>query len=419
MTAQVSNLAQENLGSSENQSNPFPYFAALVAEAPVIFNERHRAWLVSGYEVVESALRNPSIGSDRISPYVSASAGGGEGDLDRMFEILSRWIVFLSPPDHTRLRGLVHKSFTPRRVAALEKRAAEIASELADAMAQKLAATGEVDVVADFCVPYPGQMIAEMFGVPVEDGIRLRRWAEVLGLFINGSPGNPERDRTVAHAMQEFEKYLRVQIEAYRAKPQDNILSGLVVASEDAESLTDTELIATCMLLLDAGYKTVQNALGNAVLTLMQHPAAWARLAAEPDLMPVAVEECLRFMGPGNLIIRRAREDVELAGHLLHADERVYLVPAAANRDPAKFVDPHEFVVDRFNNPHLTFGQGIHFCMGSALARMEMKVGLQVLLARLPRLEPVHSPAALSWHKALILHGVEGLPARVAGGESS
>jgi cytochrome P450 len=407
------NLEDADLASDENVADPFAFFADLVEQAPVVFNRTHRAWLISGFDQVESALHNPSIGSDRITPYVSTTDGGEGGPLSRMFEILSRWIVFLEPPDHTRLRALVQRSFTPRRVAALENRARDIASELADRIADLLERDGEVDLVAEFCVPFPGKMIAEMLGVPVEDGDMLREWAEVLGLFINGSRKNAERDGRVAQAMGELEKYLRGHIEAYRACPQDNIFSGLV-ADEDEQALTDIDLIATCMLLLDAGYKTVQNGLANSLMTLMAHPAVWTRLVDEPDILPLVVEECLRFMGPGNLIIRRASKDVDIDGHTIRAGERVYLVPAAANRDPAKFDHSQLFVGDRSPNRHITFGHGIHYCLGAALARMELKVGIGALIARLPRLELAVDSSTLQWHRVLILHGVEQLPVRIA-----
>lgn len=412
----TNNLEDDDLASDENVADPFAFFADLVEHAPVVFNRRHRAWLISSFDLVESALHNPSIGSDRITPYVSSTDGDAGGPLSRMFEILSRWIVFLEPPDHTRLRALVQRSFTPRRVAALEARAGDIAAELADRIADLLDRDGEVDLVAEFCVPYPGKMIAEMLGVPVEDGDKLRQWAEVLGLFINGSRKSAERDGRVAEAMGELEGYLRGHIDAYRVSPQDNIFSGLV-ADEDEQALTDIDLIATCMLLLDAGYKTVQNALANSLMTLMAHPATWTRLADQPDLIPRAVEECLRFMGPGNLIVRRASADVEIGGHTIRAEERVYLVPAAANRDPMKFDDPQRFEHDRSPNRHITFGHGIHYCLGAALARMEMKVGIGALIARLPRLELAVDPSMLTWHRVLILHGVERLPVRAAAGD--
>lgn len=415
-TADLADLSRVSLVSEENSADPFPYFERLVAREPVLWNERQRAWLVSGYEEVSEAFRHEGIDADRIGPYVASRVPAEDRErFQRMFDILGRWLVFLSPPDHTRLRGLVHKSFTPRRVATLQEKAEGIAVGLARDIRRRLEAGEEsVDLMADFCVPLPGQVIAEMFGVPVEDGARLKGWAEELGLFINGALGDPDRNERVAVAMAEFEQYLLGLVEGYRREPADNILSGLVAANDKDDTLDELELIATCMLILDAGYKTIQNATANAMLTLIQAPESYARLAAEPELIKPAVEECLRYCGPGQIIVRRANRDLEIAGRRIEQGSRVYLVTGAANRDPARFEDPHEFRIDRRDNPHLMFGQGIHFCLGASLARMEMAVGINTLLRELPRLELAVPPENLAWHRVLILHGVERLPVRLA-----
>jgi cytochrome P450 len=415
-TADTADLARVSLVSDEIAADPFPYFAQLVDQEPVFWNERQRAWLVSTYDEVTEAFRNEGIDADRIGPYVASRVPEEDRErFSRMFDILGRWLVFLSPPDHTRLRGLVHKSFTPRRVAVLQEKVEGIATGLArDLRARLEAGENSVDLMADYCVPLPGQVIAEMFGVPVEDGARLKGWAEELGLFINGALGDPQRNERVAVAMAEFERYLKALVERYRKEPEDNILSGLVAANDNDDTLNELELIATCMLILDAGYKTIQNATANAMLTLMQAPDAYERLAAHPELIKSAVEECLRYSGPGQIIVRRANRDLELGGQRIEKGSRVYLLTGAANRDPSKFEAPQEFRIDRAANPHLTFGQGIHFCLGASLARMEMAIGINTLLQELPRLELAVPPQDLKWHRVLILHGVESLPVRFA-----
>jgi cytochrome P450 len=415
-TADTADLARVSLVSEEIAADPFPYFAQLVEQEPVFWNERQRAWLVSTYDEVTEAFRNEGIDADRIGPYVASRVPEEDRErFQRMFDILGRWLVFLSPPDHTRLRGLVHKSFTPRRVAVLQEKVAGIATGLARDLRERLeAGEDSVDLMADYCVPLPGQVIAEMFGVPVEDGARLKGWAEELGLFINGALGDPQRNERVAVAMAEFEEYLKALVERYRKEPADNILSGLVAANDDDDTLNELELIATCMLILDAGYKTIQNATANAMMTLMGAPDSYERLAANPDLIKSTVEECLRYSGPGQIIVRRANRDLEISGRQIKQGSRVYLLTGAANRDPGKFEDPQEFRIDRAANPHLTFGQGIHFCLGASLARMEMAIGINTLLQELPRLEVAVPPQELEWHRVLILHGVERLPVRFA-----
>lgn len=407
-------LDKVSLTSPELAVDPFPYFEMLVEDAPVLWNTSMKAWLVSRYDDVSAALRDQDFGSDRVGPYLASRVPAEDRQrFERMFDILASWMVFMGPPDHTRLRGLVHKSFTPRRIRLLQGKAEEIAQRLAGAVKSRLDAGETVDLMADYCVPLPGQMIAEMFGVPVEDGVRLKGWAEELGLFINGALADPERNERVAAAMAEFENYLMNLVRQYRREPADNILSGLVEASDDADgTLSELELIGTCMLILDAGYKTVQNAMANALLTLSSSPADWQRLGSDPSVTGSAIEECLRFLGPGNVIVRRAATDIELGGQRIEAGSRVYLLTGAANRDPRRFGDPQTFLIDRKPNAHLMFGQGIHFCLGTALARMELGAGLTALTRTID--PPVLAVAQedLDWHRVLILHGIDALPVR-------
>jgi cytochrome P450 len=414
LTADPAELASVDLTGPEISADPFEYFARLRVEAPVFWNTRHRAWLVARYSDVVNAMRDDAFGSDRVGPYFDRVKVADRQRLDRLVGILSRWLVFLSPPDHTRLRGLVHKSFTPRRVNALKGRAEEIAEDLAADVARRLKAGETVDLMAAYCMPLPAQMIAGIFGVPVEDGVKLKAWAEELGLFINGALGDPDRDERVAAAMAEFEAYLLALIEHYRKEPADNILSGLVEANDRDGTLSELELLATCTLILDAGYKTIQNAMNNSLLVLMDNPDSWDRLKREPELTGSAVEECLRYYGPGNVIVRRAVRDVTLGDHAISIGDRVYLLPAAANRDSEAFENAEEFMIDRVHNPHLTFGQGIHFCLGASLARMELSVGLAAFLRLVDRPVLAESPSELPWHSLLILHGTEALPVRAA-----
>lgn len=408
-------LSTVDLMAPATLASPHGYFAELVERDPVLWSDVHRAWLVTRYDDVLGAYRNAAIGSDRIGPYTRALPAGTAEPLRAMFDLLDKWLVFTSPPDHTRLRGLVHKSFTPRRVRLLRDKVESIARQLTAAMRTKLDnGVPEVDLVAEFCVPLPGRVIADMFGVPAADGDRLRYWAEELGLFINGSTKDSARDHRVAQAMHEFEAYLEDLIAGYRRRPAENILSGLVAAKEHDDALTDRELIATSMLILDAGYKTVQNALGNALALLLDSPPDYRRLVANPDLIPTAVEEFLRLEGPSRLSVRRATEDLELRGHRISEGSRIYLVQAAANRDPRRFSEPQSLLIDRTDNSHLSFGMGIHFCLGAALARMELVGALSVFLQEMPRLALTVPAADLPRHRLLLLNGLARVPARLA-----
>jgi cytochrome P450 len=214
--------------------------------------------------------------------------------------------------------------------------------------------------------------------------------------------------------MTDFEAYLRGHIDAYRQNPADNILSGLVAAADDGGKLDYDELIATCMLLLDAGYKTVQYSLVNGLLALLQSPSDWERFASDPGVAQSGVEECIRFAPAGNFIIRRADRDIEFAGQNIKSGSRIFIATGAANRDPDRFEEPNRFVIDRKRNAHVTFGGGIHFCLGAPLARMEMKAALTTFMRIMPRLELAAPLSSLEWQRVLLLRGLDYLPARLA-----
>lgn len=417
--SKASDLAHVDLLSDDFRADPSWYFSELLEKAPVLWNETHKAWLVSSYDDVVAAFKNECIGSDRVGPYVASKIPVEDlPRFQRMFDILARWMVFLAPPDHTRLRNLVHRSFTPRRIKALEQSTKFLAERMADALRDRLRNGETIDLMAEYCNPLPGIVIAGLFGVPPEDGDKLKNWAEELGLFINGVVGNTERNERVANAMLEFEAYLLELIEEYRKSPDDNILSGLVSAADEEDKLSSEELIATCMLILDAGYKTVQNTMGNALLTLIRHPKEWAHLTLHPEDIPKTVEECLRYCPPGGFIIRRATEDTEIGGCTIAQGSRIYLAFGAANRDPSHFPDPNTFSISRANKLHLTFGQGIHFCLGASLARLELAAALEALLARLPAPLLAVAEDELEWQRTLVIRGLKRLPVRLREGDS-
>lgn len=235
-------LARLDLLSDELRADPFPLFAELLESAPVLWSERHRAWLISRYDDVTAALKHEAFGSDRIAPYLESRVAPQDRErFKRMFDLLGSMLLFHSAPIHTRLRGLVQKSFTPWRVQALQDEAERIAAELSGKMSRRLAEGAEhVDLFSEFCAPLPGQVIAGMFGVPIEDGQRLKAWAEELGLFMNGALGNPERNERVANAMTEFEVYLRGHIDAYRRIRSTTSCRGWSRPPTKAESSTMT-----------------------------------------------------------------------------------------------------------------------------------------------------------------------------------
>jgi cytochrome P450 len=306
-------------------------------------------------------------------------------------------------PDHTRLRGLVNKAFTPRVVDGLRPRAAAIVEELLDAVQP----SGRMDVIRDLATPLPVIVIAELLGIPGADRERFKEWSDEIAVVMDGSirtAGLPAAARSAG----ELAAYLGTQVAARRASPRDDLLSRLIAARDREDALSEEELIATCVLILLAGHETTTNLIGNGMLALGEQPEAQERLRRDPALARSAVEEALRFDSPVQLTSRVALERVEIAGVPLEPGVEVDLSFGAANRDPAQFPDPDRFDVERAPNRHLSFGLGAHFCLGAPLARLEAQVAFEAIATRIPGWKLERS--GVRRRPGLVLRGLESLP---------
>jgi cytochrome P450 len=313
-------------------------------------------------------------------------------------------MLFVDPPDHTRLRRLVAKEFTPRAIAGLEQRIRAIATGLLDGLAGR----DRVDLIADFAHPLPVTVISEMLGVPIEDRARFRRWVDVV---LRGPIGSDEQTL----AGMEFIAYLNDAIELRRTAPRDDLLTALIDAEEEGDRLDHTELLAMVFLLLVAGHETTVNLIGNGTLALLRNPGELARLRAEPSLMPTAVEELLRYEGPvGVATSRWAFEDIEYGGATIPRGEIVIPVLLAANRDPAVFADADHLDLGRDPNRHIAFGTGIHLCLGAPPARLEGAIAFSALLDRFEEMELAVPVGELEWNDDFFLRGIRSLPLGVA-----
>jgi cytochrome P450 len=381
------------LRGDAGRRDPYPFYAQLRGAAA------HRdpdtgIWLLLGHHAVKSALHDPGTWSSR------ASAPGGQ-PLD--------WLIFHDPPRHAVLRALILRAFTPRAVAALEPRIRALSRELLDAAC----ASGRMDLCADFSIPLPLLVIAEMIGIPIEDRPRFRGWSEViLGLSDTVSAGTPGGDPAIAEfrkASAEMRVYLSELLEARRRAPRDDLLTRLVAAEVDGERLGGDEILAFFQLLLVAGSETTTNLIGNAILCFADHPRELARVRAESRLLPTAIEEVLRYRTPIQAVFRMTTREVELFGERIPAGQLVLAVIGAANRDAAQFAEPDRFDVVRDPNPHIAFGYGIHFCLGAALARLEARIALADFLSRTKSFE-----LAGAWEprRAFHVHGPTRLPIR-------
>jgi cytochrome P450 len=384
------------------RANPYPHYRPLLEGPPRLLSNMVPMALVARYDDVVAVLRDhqhfssvpartPLI-EERIAVF---------GDAPR--------VVFSDPPVHTRLRRLVSRAFTPRRIGALEPRIREITGRLLD----EVEARGRFEVMEDLANPLPVMVIAEMLGVEAERYETFKKWSDTVIEADNTPPGVRLPD-SVREAFAAVRSYFGEEIEKRRRRPGDDLVSVLVAARDEAEALTDEELIAFVVLLLLAGNETTTNLIGNGMLALGRHPEQLARLREEPGLMPAAIEEMLRYDGPVQSTVRHPKQNVEVAGVTIAANTFVFVVLAAANRDPAHFKDPDTFDIMRNPDDHVAFGEGIHFCLGAPLARLEGAIAIGSALDRFPRLRLANPQANPGYKGSYFLRGLAALEMAIA-----
>jgi cytochrome P450 len=379
----------------EHRDDPYPAMAELRANAPVA--DAGAVWLLSRFADCRAALLDPRFSSD-------ARNAADFDPTDPLALAGAALMVFNDPPDHTRLRGLVQKAFTPRRVHDLRPRVAAIVDELIGARA----AAGEMEVLGDVAYPLPFRVIAELLGVPPGDHDRFRGWANDMSLVLEPIQTEERRARAIAASLR-LGEYLQPQFAERRTQPRDDLLTALVQAEQDGDRLSESELGANVVQLLIAGHETTQNLITNGLWALLRHPGQLARLRDDPELMPAAVEELLRYDSPVQFATRIAREDIELEGTVIPRGARILVLLGAANRDPARFAEPDTLDVERPDAGHVSFGHGPHFCLGNALARLEADVALRALTA-LPSLRLAGEPPR--YRDTAMLRGLRELRVR-------
>ena len=392
-------------------ADPFPVLLDLMEHEPVFWSEKLHGWVLTRYEHVRASLRDPRLSADRVRPFLAHFRGEERPTVEHLVEHLSMWASFNEPPVHTRLRGLMNKAMTLSTIMALEPRVRMLADELLDAVTDR----GQMDMIADFAYPLSATVIAELFGVPRADVPLLKRWSDELGAFIVQSRTLANKYAIADGGLRAMTAYFADIVADRRRHPREDMLSRLIAAEEKGDFLSPDELFACCALLFFAGHETTTHLIGNGMIALLRHPDALAALRdrrADGALMASAVEEMLRWDGPLLMMARVAAEDFELEGRRIRAGSRVFLMIAAANRDPRVFPDPDRFDIRRSDNRHIAFGNGIHFCIGAPLARLEARVAFPRLLERL--VEPKLGTSKLVWRDAFVVRGVDELPIRFA-----
>lgn len=384
-------------------ADPYPLLRELRETSPVHRTGFSDFWILTRFEDCRTALRDQRLGSPEPGeegPALLSSSAQRRSDGPRS-------LLFLNPPDHTRIRSLVSRAFTPRRVERLRPTVEAMTEELLD----PVAAAGECDLIEALAFPLPANVISELVGVPIADRDWLRPIVSDLAATLepNRQPSEVERANVSGLKMNE---YLNGLIDRRRAQPADDLLSGLIAASDGEDRLTQQEVATTVSLIYAAGFETTMNLIGNIVHTLMRHPDQLARLRDDRSLVPTAVDEVLRFEPPVQIDGRYVRADTEIGGHAIPQGHGVLTLLGAANRDPAAVTDPDRFDVGRDEVPMLSFGSGIHYCLGAALARLEGQVVLQALLDRFSTWTPLDDNPP--WKRRLTLRGLASLPVAFA-----
>lgn len=388
MTATPTPLDAYDPFASDVIADPFPHYAWMREHAPVFHNATHELWALTRYDDVRAALRNHDV----------FSSTEGVGSERRPVPMM----ISYDPPDHTRLRRMVQRDFTPKAITTVWE---PVVERLVDELVDDLIERGTADLSETVSYPLPVALIADILGVPRDRRPDFKRWSDNTIDALGGGL-DPEASYAAELGIIEFAQYCLAQIQDRRAHPGDDLIS-LLLEPRSGEVLSDDELVSFVVLLLVAGNETTTNLIGNMVLTFMRHPDQWTRLKTRPDLVPAAIEEVLRYESPIQGFFRNTLVDHELHGVTIPAGAKVMMLYGAANRDERHFVDPDEFRVDRARQDHLAFGAGIHLCLGAPLARLEGTYLLRRLLERVDHFEPA-GPVVRTRNP--LLRGVRHLP---------
>jgi len=385
----------------EFHADPYPFYHALREKDPV-----HQSpmgfWVLTRYDDVVTSLRDPRYGRDGFAPLIEATYGPetAEGNLPRS-------MLMRDPPDHNRLRALVNKAFTPRVIEGMRAHIQAIVDRLLD----KVQGARSMDVIDDLAYPLPVTVICEMLGVPLDDQNAIRGWSSDIARSLDaiGLMADPDIVARGVAARRNLTEYFRRLLPERRQHPKADLLSLLIGVEEQGDRLNEGELLAMCLLLFIAGHETTVNLIGNGTLALLEHPDQMARFKDDPTLIPSAIEELLRYDSPVQWTARITNANVELGGREIPSGSMIIAAIGAANRDPSHFPDPDRLDIARPDNRHVSFGFGIHFCLGAPLARVEGQIALGTLLHRMPDLA-LQTGATLDWRESSALRGLKRLP---------
>ncbi len=387
-------------------TDPYRAYSYLRAAAPVYWMDRFRtgAWLVTRYADVLTGLHDARLSSQRSHNLTAALPSATQTEFATFNRIFSKWMLFLDPPEHSRIRKLLNKEFTPNMIQRLRPRIQRVVDSLLDDVAGK----SEIEFMTEFANPLPVRVIAEMLGIPAEDQRDFQVWSDDLASFFGNATSTVDTARRAQNSLVSLTEYFRAMLPERRAHKGDDLVSLLLRVEEEGEMLTGEELLAQCTLLLVAGHETTRNLLGNGLLALLQHPVQFAKLKEDPALINSAVREFARFDSPVQFSGRAATEDFTWHDQEIRKGQTVILLLASANHDPAKFSEPEKLDISRDEGMPLSFGHGTHFCIGASLAYTEAEIAFTTLLERASGLILLDDVPA--WRQNLSFRGLSRLP---------
>lgn len=392
----VSKSFDEALLTPEYLTDPYRFYARLRSEDPVHWSHPVDAWVLTRYDDVMAAFQNPAFSkADWIPSYMRQLPEDVRARVEPLQTHLTNWMVALDPPDHTRLRRLVHKAFTPKTVERLRDRIQEITDRLLDDVQDE----GRMDVIAALAFPLPVMVICDLLGVPASDRDRFRGWSDAIVGFTGMGRVDVETALEAQRAVEELTAYFRGIAEERRERPREDLISRLVHVEEQGDRLSEDELFAMFVFLLVAGHETTVSLIANGLLALVRNPEQKAKLQAEPALGKSAIEELLRYESPLQFQTRVANEEQEVRGRRIQKGQRILPMIGAANRDPAQFPDPDRLDIEREPNRHIAFGYGIHYCLGAPLARLEGQIVIGTVLDRMPNISLAEP--SVEWQRSL------------------
>jgi cytochrome P450 len=394
-----------DLLAQETKRRPIPFFARLREQEPLHHvtdpSGLGKMWIAMNYDDASAILKDLRFTKDKrkVLPPEHAQSAAQEDSLAAALA-WRRDMITVDPPDHTRLRGLVSKAFTPQRIEQLRP----LIQQITDGLLEAVQGQQHMDVIADFAFPLPITVLSELLGIPAEDRQQFRAWTQALL--------TPSEESQSLALLQTFLQYVKDLLATKHAHPASDLTSALVQGTENGDDLlSETELISTIWLLIIAGYETTVNLIGNSVLALLQHPEQMLLLQQDRSLLPLAIEELLRYTAPLLLSTPRwASEEVTMHGKVIRKGEPVFVSLLAANTDPQQFPNPARLDITRWENQHIAFGKGIHYCLGAPLARLEGQIAIGTLLQRLPNLRLACEFEQLTWTENLLVRGLTSLP---------